>query len=261
VRRVLLALAVAATCLGLTPLASASTTGRLVIVGNRSASAIVSLPALRVGALTLDVQMHGTYAGYFIFALRGDTHWPVAAQVAVPGLALGRQFAIPVASGRQLPAGRYELVLFTDGPAVITIPTGRAGTVRVHPTTPVHAWARQLHTPAVTAGVPLQAVSSPPIPAGTWMEGGFVKASSSANGAAAYNHVCVTPDAVCGANNEVMGAASVGEVPNDISGGVGYHYWAGMDIVDFAVPGQSALRADAVEVNANDRAFAWGLDL
>lgn len=244
--------------------AGADPSGVVTISGARTASIVVDLPAVSASALTLDATMRGTYAGYLVFRLHGDTKWPVLAQIKVPGLGLGRDWAIPIASGRTLSPGRYRVVLFTDGPATIRLPSPTSAHLTIRPRTSVPAFARWLKPRPDIASVHTGTSFGVPVPAGVWAEAGMIQASTSSFGVGVRQSTCITAQASCTANAYVhrdgTGSESDGAFVNLVgSSPLGYREFFGDDTVDFGIPSGYSFRTDGIDVNGNDVAFAWGV--
>jgi hypothetical protein len=244
--------------------ASADASGVVTISGARTASIVVNLPAVSALASTLDATMRGTYAGYLVFRLHGDTKWPVLAQIKAPGLGLGRDWAIPIASGRTLSAGRYRVVLFTDGPATIRLPSPTSAHLTIRPRTPVPAFATWLKPRPDVAGVHTGTSIGARVPAGVWAEAGMIQASTSSMGSRVRQSTCITAQASCTENAYVhrdgRGSESDGAFVELVGPSpLGYREFIGDDTVDFGIPSGYSFRTDSIDVNGNDVAFAWGV--
>jgi hypothetical protein len=214
--------------------------------------------------MKLDAHIGGSYAGFMLFPLHGSggqsAHWPVQAQIAVPGLGLGRDFAIAIAT-EGMRAGRYRLVLFTDGPAVITVPTAGTGTIHVHPTAPVRSFGRLLQVAPTTLHTRLDGDPGVRLVSGFWNEYGYATASSSDAGASLAQNVCVTTASSCDPK-ALAGAGVLAGMPSGQGGSpLGYRrFTGGEDTVDVGVPRGRWLRLDSTDINARNAAFVWGVD-
>jgi hypothetical protein len=241
--------------------ASAVSSGRLTLIGSRTASVIADLPAIpAMGGTTvfhLNAKIGGTFAGYMIYPLGGRTGWPLRAQIAAPGLHLGAQWAFPMAEEAIRP-GRYRVVLFTDGPASITLATSSPGNVVLRPTHRLTSFGRYVGLDPATTAVHVGAIASVRAPAGVWDEAGMT-GSWSSSGTHLHTSICLTSRTSCREGSVFGGSKSANNGPGQPGAG-GYNSM-GFDTVDLAIAPGDFFRLESDDVNGAEHGFLWGVRL
>lgn len=242
--------------------ASAGSSGRLTLIGNHTASVIVNLPAIpAMGGTTvfhLNAKIGGTFAGYMIYSLGGKhTRWPLRAQIAAPGLHLGTQWAFPMAEEAIRP-GRYRVVLFTDGPASITLATSSPGDVVLRPTHRLTSFGRYVGLDPATTAAHLGAIASVRAPAGLWDEAGMT-GSWSSTGTHLHTSICLTSRTSCTEGSVFGRSKSANNGPGQAGAG-GYNSM-GSDTVNLAIVPGDFFRLESDDVNGAEHGFLWGVRL
>jgi hypothetical protein len=246
---------------GLITSATASAPSTVTLIGSRTVSAIVDLPALPGlgGASTssLDAHVGGSYAGYMIYTLHGEhAQWPLRGQIAVPGLRLGAHWAFPI-SEEAVPAGRYRVVLFADGPTKITLPALSGGRVVLRPQRPVRAFGTLISVAPSASGFDVDDMSSKRMAPGLWQEGGMDLSWTTGPGGGSFRSLCLTAQPDCLHNELAPDGPSVQAPVTGQSAG-GYNF-AGFDTVDLSIDRGDYLRAQSSDVHGSERGFMWGV--
>ena len=146
-----------------------ATNGSLVLSGARSASATVRFShAVAIDSSDMGAEIRGAYAGFFLVP-PGGGH-PLAGALDFPGFfgTRGSHGTVtqdgadnPMYDTRSIPAGRYRIVLVTDGWSRVTVPVeGVSGTVRIDPSTPVRASAKE-NDGSLGPGAPVEQSTTP----------------------------------------------------------------------------------------------------